>query len=63
MFRVTIVRRRVTVPIACSLIATMLPISAVTVDAVANTPTPKSDIALYQDAARDASTGEWVEPS
>jgi cell wall-associated NlpC family hydrolase len=63
MFRVTIVRRRVTVPIACSLIATMLPISAVTVDAVANTPTPKGNIALYQDAAQDASTGEWVEPA
>ena len=63
MFRVTIVRRRVTVPIACSLIATMLPISAVTVDAIANTPTPKGDIALYQDAAQDASTGEWVEPA
>jgi cell wall-associated NlpC family hydrolase len=63
MFRVTIVRRRVTVPIACSFIATMLPISAVTVDAVTSTPTPKGDIALYQDATQDASTGEWVEPA
>jgi cell wall-associated NlpC family hydrolase len=63
MFRVTIVRRRVTVPIACSLIATMLPISAVSVDAVTSTPTPKGDIALYQDAAQDSSTGEWVEPA
>src|SRR5215212_5634744 len=43
MFRVTIVRRRVTVPIACSFMATMLPISAVSVDAVTSTPTPKGD--------------------
>ena len=34
MFRGTIVRGRVTVPIACSVIATMLPFSAATVDAV-----------------------------
>ncbi len=54
MFRVTIVRGRVTVPIACSLIATMLPFSAATVDAVSSTATPKGDVALYQDAAQDA---------
>jgi cell wall-associated NlpC family hydrolase len=61
MFRgiITIARGRLTVPIACSVIATILPFSAATAeDAI-----PAGDAALYQDAAQDASTGEWVEPA
>jgi len=59
MFRRTIARGRLTVPIACSVIATLLPFSAATAeDAI-----PAGDGALYQDAAQDASTGEWVEPA
>jgi cell wall-associated NlpC family hydrolase len=59
MFRGTIVRGRVTVPIACSLIATMLPFSVATVDAVSSPATLDSTVALYQDAP----TGDGVEPA
>src|SRR5687767_3386356 len=59
MFRGTIARGRLTVPIACSVIATMLPFSAAT----AEDGIPASDVALYQGAVQDASTGEWVEPA
>src|SRR5215208_497044 len=58
MFRVTIRRGRVTVPITCALLATMLPISAVTVDAVSSNATPKAGVALYQDAAPDTTSKE-----
>jgi len=63
MFRGTIVRGRVTVPIACSLLATMLPFSAATVDAVPGVASLKGDIELYQDATQDAATGDGVEPA
>jgi cell wall-associated NlpC family hydrolase len=59
MFRGTIARGRVTVPIACSVIATMLPFSAAT----AEDGIPAGGAAVYQDAVQDASTGEWVEPA
>jgi cell wall-associated NlpC family hydrolase len=62
MFRGTIVRGRVTVPIAWSLIATILPLSAATADAVSSNATLKGG-ALYQDATQDASTSDWVEPA
>ena len=35
----------------------------VPVDAVSSSPTPESDVALYQDATQDGATGEWVEPA
>ena len=63
MFRVTIVRGRLTVPIAYSLLATMLPFSAATVDAVSSNAALEGGVALYQDAAQDASTGELIEPA
>ncbi len=63
MFRGTIVRGRVTVPIACLVMTTILPFSAATADAVSSLATPESDVALYQDATQDAATGEWVEPA
>ena len=53
-------RGRVAVPIACSLIATMLSFSAAT--AAYGIPAETDRVALYQEAAQDASTGEWVEP-
>jgi hypothetical protein len=59
MFRGTIARGRVTVPIACSLIATMLPFSAATADAVSSPATLDSTVAHYQDAP----TGDGVEPA
>src|SRR5829696_4129498 len=59
MFRGTIACGRVTVPIACSVIATMLPFSAAT----AEDGIPAGGAAVYQDAGQDASTGEWVEPA
>ena len=61
MFRGTIRRGRLTVPIACSLIATMLPFSAATVDAVSNPPT--LDALPSTRTRQDAATGEWVEPA
>jgi cell wall-associated NlpC family hydrolase len=59
MFRGIIARGRVTVPIACSVIATLLPFSAT----AAEDGIPVGGVALYQDAAQDATTGEWVEPA
>src|SRR5688572_29182840 len=35
----------------------------VPVDAVSSSPTPESDVALYQDATQDGATGGWVEPA
>ncbi len=63
MFRGAIVRGRVTVPIACLAVTTMLPLSAATVDAVSSTPTRQGDVAFYQDATRDAATGDGVNPA
>ena len=60
MFRTTIVCGRVTVPITCSLITTMLSFSAATAEY--GIPAESGSVALYQEAAQDASTGEWVEP-
>src|SRR5918995_187796 len=60
MFRTTIVCGRVTVPITCSLITTMLSFSAATAEY--GVPAESDGVALYQEAAQDASTGEWVEP-
>jgi cell wall-associated NlpC family hydrolase len=59
MFRGTIVRGRVTVPIACLVMTTMLPFSAATADAVSSPATLDSTVALYQDAP----TGDGVEPA
>jgi cell wall-associated NlpC family hydrolase len=61
MFRATIVRGRVTVPIACSVIATMLSFSAAT--AAYEIPEGTGTVSLYQDAAQDPSAGDWVEPA
>jgi len=63
MFRVTIARGRLTVPIAYSLLATMLPFSAATVDAVSSNIPPEGGVALYQDAVQDPSTGAPVDPA
>src|SRR5215217_3431421 len=63
MFRVTIARGRLTVPITCSLLATMLPFSAATVDAVSSNTPPKGGVALYQDAVQDPSTGAPLDPA
>jgi cell wall-associated NlpC family hydrolase len=63
MSRGTIARGRVTVPIACSLIATVLPFSAATADAVSSNATLKDGVVLYQDATQDASSGDWVDPA
>ena len=60
MFRTTIACGRVTVPITCSLITTMLSFSAATAEY--GIPARTGSVALYQEAAQDASTGEWVEP-
>ena len=60
MFRTTIACGRVTVPITCSLITTMLSFSAATAEY--GIPAENGSVALYQEAAQDASTGEWVEP-
>jgi cell wall-associated NlpC family hydrolase len=35
----------------------------VPVDVVSSSPTPESDVALYQDATQDGTPGEWVEPA
>jgi cell wall-associated NlpC family hydrolase len=59
--RAPIVRGRVTVPITCSIIATMLSFSAAT--AAYGVPAETGRVARYQDAAQDAPTGEWVEPA
>jgi len=56
-----IARGRLTVPITCSLIATMLSFSAAT--AAYGIPAESGTVALYQDAAQDPSAGEWVEPA
>jgi cell wall-associated NlpC family hydrolase len=61
MYRGTIMRGRVTVPIAWALIATMLSFSAAT--AAYGIPAETDTVALYQEAAPDPSTGEWVEPA
>ena len=63
MFRGTIVRRRVTVPIAYFVMVTMLSLSPATVNAVSRTATLKGDAALYQDATQDAATGDEVAPA
>ena len=68
MFRGTIVRGRMTMPIACLVMTTMLPCSAAAVDAVSSTATLDRDVALYQDATQDAATqdataGNEVEPA
>jgi len=63
MSRGTIGRGRVTVPIACFVMTTMLPFSAVTVAAVSVPAQLEPDVALYQDAAQDPIPGEWVEPA
>ena len=68
MFRGTIVRGRVTVPIACFVLAIMLPFTATTAGAVSSVASQDGDIALYQDAKQDASppdatTGDGVEPA
>jgi cell wall-associated NlpC family hydrolase len=63
MFRGTIVRGRVTVPIACFVMTTMLPFSAATVGAVSSTATPDGHAALYQDATQDAATDGEVAPA
>ena len=63
MFRGIIAHGRVTVPIACLAMTTMLPFSAATVDAVPSSATRKDDVALYQDTTQDTATGEWVEPA
>jgi cell wall-associated NlpC family hydrolase len=68
MFRGTIVRGRVTVPIACFVLAIMLPFTATTAGAVSSVASQDGDIALNQDAKQDASppdatTGNGVEPA
>lgn len=63
MFRGIIAHGRVTVPIACLAMTTMLPFSVATVDAVPSSATRKDDVALYQDTTQDTATGEWVEPA
>ena len=60
-FRATSRRGRLTVPVACAAIAGMLPFSAAT--AGYEIPNPAGGAALYQDAAQDPSTGEWIEPA
>jgi cell wall-associated NlpC family hydrolase len=52
---------RLIVPITCSLIAITLSFSAAT--AAYGNPAGTATVALYQDAAQDPSTGEWVEPA
>jgi cell wall-associated NlpC family hydrolase len=61
MFRRFIARGHLTVPIACLVMTTMLPLSAATVDAVSSVASLDGDVALYQDATQDASTVEGVE--
>src|SRR5215212_9702220 len=61
IFRAPIVRGRLTVPITCSVVATMLSFSAAT--AASGIPVRTGTIARYQDAAQDASTGEVAEPA
>jgi hypothetical protein len=68
MFRGTIVRGRVTVPIACFVLAIMLPFTAPTAGAVSSVASQDGDVALYQDATQDpspqdATTGDGVEPA
>ena len=60
IFRAPIVRGCLTVPITCSVIATMLSFSAAT--AASGIPAGTGTVALYQDTAQDASTGEVSEP-
>ncbi len=59
IFRATIGCCRGTLPVVCSVIATLLSFSA----AIAEYEIPADSIALYQDPAQDASTGEWVDPA
>src|SRR4051794_13125553 len=63
MFRGIIVRGRVTAPIACLVMTTLLPFSAATVDAVSSVAAQDRDVALYQDAAQDASMGDGAAPA
>jgi cell wall-associated NlpC family hydrolase len=61
IFRAPIVRGRLTVPITCSVVATMLSFSAAT--AASGIPARTGMVARYQDAAQDTSTGEVAEPA
>src|SRR5215213_8153467 len=68
MFRGTIMRGRVTMPIACFVLTIMLPFTATTAGAVSSVASQDGDIALYQDAKQDASppdatTGDGAEPA
>jgi cell wall-associated NlpC family hydrolase len=63
MSRGTTGRGRVTMPVACFVMTTMLPFSAATVDAVSNSSTFEGDVALYQGAAQDAATGQVADPA
>jgi cell wall-associated NlpC family hydrolase len=68
MFRGTIVRGRVTMPIACYVLTIMLPFTATTAGAVSSVASQDGDVALYQDATQDpsppdATTGDGVEPA